>query len=850
MILLRLISWPYLRKHALRTALTTAGIVLGIAVFVGMNTANQSVLSAFSLTVDRIAGKTQLEVSAGEAGFPEEVLDAVQASPAVYVAVPVIEAVADTNIRGEGSLLILGIDLTGDRGLRDYDLESDNEAVIEDPLEFLAQPDSIIISRPFAEKNELRNGSQVALGTVEGEKRFTVRGIMKSGGLTGAFGGNLAIMDIYAAQHVFGRGRTFDRIDLTVKTGSTIADCQRDLQTRLGAGFQIETPASRGQHFESMIAAYTVMVGASSLFALFVGMFIIYNTFAIAVTERRSEIGILRALGATRGQIRSLFLVESAATGLVGTLAGLFAGVLLARGIASAVGARISDVSGLRQVRGDLTTSPKLLALALAIGVVTSVVAAFIPARTAARVDPVRALQKGRYQLLTAGENRFRALLAALLSVASMLALVIVRSRASFYASFLLAIIVAVLLTPVLCLGLARMMRPIMKWMRPVEGALAADSLVQAPRRTSASVAALMLSLALVVAFAGMARSSYGSILNWVNTTLNPDLFVLPSHDINIRTIRFPPTMAAELAALPGVRCVQMTRQARVEFLGSPVMLVALEFASIAQTTNVTPVDGNATEMYRAVSAGEGLLVSENLAQLHHLKRGEMLELSAPGGVIRLPIAGIIVHYADQRGVILIDRSLFLRYWHDDSVNFFRVYTAPGVQVPDVKRRILDRYAGLRRVFVWNNDEVKNYILRIAGQWFGLTYIQIGVAVLVAMLGIVNTLTVSITDRRRELGVLRAVGGLKGQIRRTIWMEALGIAALGTVLGLALGAINLYYVLEIARQDVIGMRFGYQFPTLIAIGIVPLILATAFVAALWPAAMAARGSLVEALEYE
>ena len=135
----------------LRTLLTTAGIVLGVAVFVGMHTANQSVLFAFSRTVDRIAGKTELQVTAGETGFDEEVLEKVQASPSVRVAVPVIEAVVDTRIAGAGNILILGVDMTGDRSLREYDLESGDDAVIDDPLVFLAQPDSLIITNEFAE---------------------------------------------------------------------------------------------------------------------------------------------------------------------------------------------------------------------------------------------------------------------------------------------------------------------------------------------------------------------------------------------------------------------------------------------------------------------------------------------------------------------------------------------------------------------------------------------------------------------------------------------------------------------------------------------------------------------------
>src|SRR4051795_11600870 len=422
-ILLRLISWPYFRKHVLRTALTTAGIVLGVAVFVGMHTANQSVLFAFSRTVDRIAGKTELQVTAGEAGFHEEVLETVQAASTVRVAVPVIEAVVDANLKGQGNLLVLGVDMTGDRTLRDYDLDSGDEAVIDDPLVFLAQPDSIILSKEFADKNHIAVGGRLTLGTVEGEKPFTVRGVMKSSGLTSAFGGNLAVMDIYAAQHMFGRGRSFDRIDLAVKEGHALKEAQQELSTLLGPGFQVDPPSGRGQQFEAMLAAYSMMVGISSLFALFIGMFIIYNSFAIAVTQRRSEIGILRALGATSGQIRWLFLAESAITGVIGSSIGLAFGVLIARGIAASIGSLISDVYGVAQHAGELSTSPGLLLLALAIGIATSIVAAAIPAHSAARVDPVQALQKGKYQVLSGGESRARAVAGAVLGAVSIVCL-------------------------------------------------------------------------------------------------------------------------------------------------------------------------------------------------------------------------------------------------------------------------------------------------------------------------------------------------------------------------------------------------------------------------------------------
>jgi putative ABC transport system permease protein len=850
MILLRLISWPYFRKHVLRTMLTMAGIVLGVAVFVGMHTANQSVLFAFSRTVDRIAGKTEIQVTAGEAGFEEDILEKVQSVPSVRVAVPVIEAVVDTRMAGEGSLLVLAVDMTGDRSLRDYDLESGDEAVIDDPLVFLAQPDSIILTKQFAEKSRLAVNGQIRLGTVEGDKQFTVRGIMKTGGLTSAFGGNLAIMDVYAAQKMFGRGRTFDRIDVGVKPGRTIADCERELTALLGPGFQIGPPSGRGQQFEAMLAAYSMMVGISSLFALFIGMFIIYNSFAIAVTQRRSEIGILRALGATRAQIRWLFLGESAVTGLIGSLGGLVFGTLIARGIAASIGTLISDVYGVAQRADEVAASPVLLLTALGIGIATSIVAAVIPARNAARVDPVQALQKGKFQILSAGEYRLRAVLAVIGAVGAVVCLVMGGSRVIFYTGYGMAIASALMLSPLLAVALARAMRPLLKWLRPVEGALAADSLLQAPRRTSASVAALMLSLALVVAFAGMARASYSSIIDWMNTALNPDLFVSPSQNIVVRTIRFPAAMEGELAAVPGVERVQAVRDARIVFRKTPVMVVAVDIMSVSQTARREPVAGVADDMYSRTAAGRGLMVSDNLAQLQRLALGDVLEVPAPYGVIRLPIVGVVVDYSDQQGTILMDRRLFQQYWHDDTVNIFRLYLKPGTPMPDVRRNILERYAGTRQVFVLTNDELKAYILKITDQWFGLTSVQIAVAVLVAILGIVNTLTVSITDRRRELGVLQAVGGLRGQIRRTIWIEALSIGTLGLILGFGFGAINLYYILQIIHQDIAGMRLEYQFPVGVVAALVPTILASAFIAAIWPAESAVHGSLVEALEYE
>src|SRR5580692_3998017 len=471
MILLKLISWPYVRRHLLRWMLTLAGIVLGVAVFVGMHTANQSVLYAFRQTVDRIAGSTQLQISAGETGFDENVLERVQDVPEVRVAVPVIEAVVGTGLQGQGNLLILGVDMTGDRSLRDYDLESSGtDDDIDDPLVFLAQPDSLMITDTYARENRLGLGAKVPMSTMDGQKLFTIRGIMKSGGLTSAFGGNLAVMDVYAAQKVFGRGRKFDRIDLAVREGANIGDVRNKLRALLGTGFQVQEPSARAQQFDSISRVYILTANVTSVFALFIGMFIIYNTFQIAVTQRRAEIGILRALGATRRQIRTLFLGESVVAGLFGSVLGLLAGIAIARGMTGYIGSLLGEIYGIAQKDDEISTNPVLMTFALVLGVITSVVAALIPARSAARVDPVQALQKGKYQQLSAGESRVRRISALAVAIAAMACLLLERYSIFYYVGDALAVFAALLLTPTFALLLARALRPVLRWLRPVEG--------------------------------------------------------------------------------------------------------------------------------------------------------------------------------------------------------------------------------------------------------------------------------------------------------------------------------------------------------------------------------------------
>ncbi|MGA7408963.1 MAG: ABC transporter permease, partial [Bryobacteraceae bacterium] len=724
MILFRLISWPYIRKHALRSLLTVAGIVIGVSVFFAMHAANESVFHTFEQTVRRIAGATELQITAGEPGFSEDVLERVQALPQIAVAAPAIEAVAGTGLAGQGNLLILGVDMTGDRSLRDYEFEGGDAAVIDDPLVFLAQPDSIMLTAGYAHRNNLGISSNILLDTANGKRSFTVRGLLKSSGFASAFGGNLAVMDIYAAQQVFGRGRRFDRIDIMLNKGVSVKDGQATLRALLGPGFEVQPPASRGQSFQSMLRIYYYILNFSSAFALIVGMFIIYSSFSIAVTMRRKEIGILRALGATRRQIATLFLGESAIGGLIGSTLGVLIGFGAAGLMAKAIGTLLQGVYGLDQGGVAVTPSATLIGLTIGLGAVTSMVAAGVPARNAASIDPIQALQRGGAQSSSNGRNPSRVIAACVCASAGGILLAATRSLQWFYAGYVLVLLAALLLTPVLTQFLARAMRWFLQRLRPVEGVLAADSLITSSRRTGATIGALMLSLALVIGLAGTARSSYDSIMSWVSAALNSDFFVSSSPTLSGNNYRFPASMESQIAAIDGIANIYSMRTARIQFQGETILLVVPETDKLAALSPPPPVEGKSAEMFRLLAAGQGVIGSESFASLRHFHLGDPVDLPTPSGNLRLPLVGIIREYSDQNGELFLDRAVYQRYWHDDTVDHFCVFLKPGAVPAGVRSAILGKFSSNRQMFVLSNREVRKYIGGLADQWFGITWVQ------------------------------------------------------------------------------------------------------------------------------
>ena len=845
------VTWPYFRKHWVITLLTLAGVALGVGVYIAIELSSSSLRLSLRRTVDKIAGKAQLEVGSGEAGVPEEVVDRVRAVPGVVAAQPVIEAVVRPEGAAEQSIMVLGVDFLGDRSIRDWDFGGDE--VLDDPLVFLAQPDSICLTEEFARRHGLKLDDTLRLETGHGWKTFTVRGLIRPEGPATAFGGNIALMDLYAAQYVFGRGRLLDRVDVVLDPTLPVAEGAARLTAALGPGYTAEPPSRRGAEMEVLIQNFGRTLTLGSWQAMFIAVFLIFNVFAVAATRRRREIGILRSLGVARGTILRLFLVEGAIVGSVGAALGLGAGLLLARATTKFIAGLTAVAYGLTHSETSIVVDSKVIAVGAALGVASAIAAAFFPALGAARLQPVEALAKGGFQRAQAGAARARWIAGLLLAAVSAVVVVTI-ARRTFEGAVLGMILInvtALLLAPPLIGPLVRLLRPGMERIFGAEGRIAADSLLQAPRRTSATVLALMVSLGFVLTLAGLTHAFRVSYTTWMNGVMNADFYVTASDRFFAKAYRLPPEFADVLAGIPGVRWVEEFRGIHLGYHGKRPLLATLPLAKTYRRLSMPLVRGDRRDLTERVPRGEGIAVSDNFARLFSKDIGDTVTLDTPSGPLSLPVLAVVLDYSSDQGTIWMDRSVYVSRWKDTGVDTIDILTAPGADRAAIAAEIRSRLADkTNRLFVMTAAEMRGNIRNLLDQFFALSYIQLVIALFVAVLGITNTLVISVAERRRELGILKALGTVRRQVFALILLEAVGITVVGSLVGYGLGSYLIGYATESISATNTGWTLPYSFPWGIALWLGPLLVAVTVVAALYPAKVALSVSPAEALEFE
>ena len=849
--LFRYTTVRHLARAKLRTTLTMVGIALGVALYVAIRLCNESVSASFRDTMSALSGAATLEVIGGQDGIDESVYATVADTPGVVAAAPVIQRTVALEEDPTVSLTIVGVDPFSEAAFRTSELDGEPNGL---PEPFLLDPTAVLLTRSFAQTHGLAVGETLRVIDEDRVVSLTVAGLLAPGRLARAWGGSIALMDIAAAQWTLGRLGTLDRIDIL--TDPAAVDVVRAaLQDRLSASVTLQRPERRLAHAERVVRSFQVNLTALSGIALLVGLFLIYNTMTYALLRRRAEIGLLRAIGVTRRRLLALLTAESLAFGAAGGLVGVPLGALLAR---AALGTVSRTVEALYQgaPAQTIALTPALAAEGVALGCVVAVIAAMIPIWEALHTVPREVLHAGWVE-------RRRQFRAGPLAVAGLgwFALAAWAAQAGpvdgiplfGYAAALFVVLGGACLAPLAGLALARVVDPLALRLRWVEARIAGGTLASTPGRTAVAAGALMTALAMMVSVIVMVGSFRRTVERWIADTISADVFVTPAARAAVGpSVHFSDgSIVTALQAVPGVAAVDPYRQIPVHYDdGRPILVSARDLALVAQRSTVLFERGDPREILRQLASGASVAVSEILARTHGLRAGGTITLPTPTGPATFPIVGVFFDYATDGGRVLMDRSLFVSHWNDSGVNAAAVYLDADGDIEAIQAAMTRALAPLHRVTMTTNRDLKREVLEVFDQTFAITRALNLVALAVAMLGVSNTVLAIVLERRREIGVLRALGTTRRQIGRIVACEAALIGLVGTALGAATGFGVSLILIRVVNIQSFGWTIGFWWEPTEVLAAAGLTFAAALAAGWLPARYAARSPLVEVLTDE
>ena len=774
---------PLMQNWA-RQALALAGIALGVALGTAVHLINASTLAEFEHAVYALAGEADVVVRGPRAGFSEDLYPRIARLPEVEAADPAIETDAPLAERRD-TLKIVGLD-----PFRALELQP---ALIGEPVErngdfFGAR--SVLLSRSAATALGVKPGATIGVRTGSAVVPLTVVGLLPENGYRPWLG----IMDIASAQWTFGRLGTINRIDLRLRPGVDIHDFRERLQRMLPAGLQASTPALEADRGASLTRAYRVNLDMLALIALMTGGFLVFATQYLALTRRRAQLALLRALGVTRGSLVAMLLAEGALIGALGSALGVALGIALAElGVARFGGDLGAGYFG--TLAPQLVLAPAPLALFFALGVVAALLGALAPARDAALRPPALALKAGD-ELADPRSHRVAPGL-ALLAAGSSLAFAppVAGLPVLGYAAITLLLLGTVLVTPrVVALVLQQLPRA-----RSVPWSLAAAQLAGTPRLAAVSIASIVVSFSLMIAMLIMVTSFRDSLGAWLSRMLPADLYARAAP--GGETGYFSPIEQQLIVTTPGI--------ARAEFVRSQNLLIAPDrppLVLLARAIDEEDAGRRLPLVSPAVARGPGapppVWVSEIAADLYHWRAGDEIELSIGPQPRTFTIAGIWRDYARQSGAIAIERGRYAALTGDSRANDAAVWLAPGASIESVAGALRDRLAGAEGVEITASGELRAASLRIFDRTFAVTYALEAAAVLIGLLGVSVSFSHQALARRREFGVLRHVGMTRREVAAMLALEGALAAAIGAAVGLALGwAESLILVHVVNRQS-------------------------------------------------
>ncbi len=835
-----------LLARKLRLLMSAVAIILGVGFVAGSLIFTDTLKSTFDSIMTGTVGDVHVrpegassEMGPTSATVPGSELEAIRALPGV--------ARADGNISNVGTFVIgkngKVVGGTGAPGIAvNY---HDAPSAAGDPIVTITsgrapeKAGEVVLDEMTTKRAEYFLGDTVTMVSSGEEPTIQAKlvGIMTFGG-GGMAGASLAAFDTPTAQKYFLDGKdAYNDIQVTAEDGTSQVQLRDEIAKTLPKDQEAVTgddladeAASQVNQALSFINTFLLIFGAV---ALFVGSFLIINTFSILVAQRSRELALFRAIGAQRRQVVRSVIVEAVVVGLIGSTIGLVVGYLLAQLIKLLFGQLGLDLAG-----SGLGLSVRTVVVAYVVGLTVTVLAAYLPARRAGQVPPVAAMRDEAVE--TDGSMKGRVAVGAVLVGVGAVALAVglfteVEKALWFVGLGIFGVVLGVAMVSPLAgrpfiAGIGLLYRRLFGTV----GRMAEQNAVRNPRRTAATASALMIGLTLVSLMAVLGSSASSSIDKQVKEQFLAD-FVIS----NAVGAPFSTKVTEEIADVPGVAAASPMRYAPATIEGGRFYVSAIDPTSFAEVTQVEMLEGEVADL-----TAQGVLVPED----HRTGRkiGDTLTVEMAGKEHEMRVDGFYQTTPSLSG-FLFSLDGFEEMGIRPADNLVYVVAEPGASTPALRSGLEDAIVDLPTVTLKDQADYAEEVRGQVNQLLYIIYALLGLAIVIAILGIINTLALSVMERTREIGLLRAVGLTRMQLRRMIWLESVVIALLGAVLGVGLGVafgIALQRSLVEDGIDVLAIPWGLVVGALVAAAVVGVL------AALWPAERAARLDVLRAITTE
>ncbi len=845
-----LILRPLLRDP-FRTAITILGVAVGVAVFLSIRLANQQTMMSFTESVNLVLGRADAVIRVEGMDFNESVFEKLHALRKEIKVYPVIEGYGIESTSDE-VVEIIGTDLLQDSGIRDFSIKTTEEG-LKGLIPLITDPAGIILPEKFVPGTRFAPGDTIEF-LIKGKiKTLNVNAILEDEGIAKALNGNFALMDIAAAQNVFDKVGRLDRIDIQFLNSADFESMQEKIASLLPGNMKVERPQRKNRQVGKMLQAFQYNLTALSFVALLVALYLIYNMIALSVVRRRVEIGTLRAIGATPVLVALIFFLEAGIIGAVGSLLGIGLGYYFAQFSLDAVSLTVNNLYAPSYVT-EVDFQWSQMGPYFILGVTLSFISALIPAWDAATTPPTSVMRRGSYDLkLFRGSHRLNMAALMVVLLAALCTQLPPINHFPYFGFFSVFLII---------LGLSLLSPAVLLWTRDQlyffcknhfggEGLLACMNLSQNVGRNALAVSSLAIAFMMVISMSIMVHSFRQTVIVWIDQTLRADLFVRVAGGRDIDYQHTLPSESVEkLKSLKGIAAVDQFRALDITYNDLPVVLATGDFSVLSQYGNLVIKSGPpAQELDRVMVGQNRAMVSEAFSLKHKTNVGDSIELQTPSGPARMEVVAIYFDYSRERGYIILDRTTFLDYYKETEINSFVIYLEDKTRLESVRKEVLKTLKD-HRLIIRSNSELKHQVLEVFDKTFAITYSLEIIAILVAVLGLFNTLVSLILERKREIGILRFLGAFTGQVKRMVLIEAGILGLIGSIMGFVAGVVVSYILIFVINKQSFGWTIQVHFPALFILVMVTTFWGISLLSGLYPARLAEKLNPKEAVRVE